>query len=84
MVTNRSQGFGEGERKYQPHIKMEATLSQASNVPLIGELALNLEAQPRAPYVSGRANITGCCPQDVITRKGTIVMQFTIADSLAW
>ena len=63
---------------------MEATLSQASNVPLIGELALNLQANPRAPYVASRANVTSYCPQNIIHHNGTNVMQFTIADSLAW
>ena len=63
---------------------MEATLSQAQNVPLIGELSLNLEANPRAPYAASRANVTSFCPQNVITHAGTNVMQFTIADSIVW
>ena len=42
---------------------MEATLSQADNVPLIGELALNLQAHPRAPYVVSRIQVTSYCPQ---------------------
>ena len=63
---------------------MEATLSQAENVPLIGELALNLQSNPRAPYVVSRNQVTSYCPQNVITHTGTNVMQFTIASSDQW
>ena len=63
---------------------MEATLSQAENVPLIGELSLTLQSNPRAPYVASRNQVSSYCPQNVITHQGTNVLQFTIADSLAW
>ena len=63
---------------------MEATLSQADNVPLIGELALNLQAHPRAPYVVSRNQVTSYCPQSVITHSGTSVMQFNLASSDQW
>ena len=63
---------------------MEATLSQTDNIPLIGELNLSLHANPRSPYVTNRAQVTSYCPQNLITHNGTNVMQFTIADSLAW
>ena len=65
-------------------LNMEATLSQADNVPLIGELALTLQSQPRAPYVASRSQVSSYCPQNIVTHTGTNVMQFTIADSLAW
>ena len=63
---------------------MEATLSQADNIPLIGELALNLQRHPRAPYVVSRNQVTSYCPQNVLTHVGTNVMQFTIASSDQW
>ena len=63
---------------------MEATLSQADNIPLIGELALSLQSHPRAPYVVSRNQVTPYCPQNVITHQGTNVMQFTIASSDQW
>ena len=63
---------------------MEATLSQADNVPLIGELALNLQAHPRAPYVVSRNQVTSYCPQNVITHQGTNVLQFSLASSDQW
>ena len=63
---------------------MEATLSAADNVPLIGELALSLQSQPRAPYVVSRNQVTSYCPQNVITHAGTNVMQFTLASSDQW
>ena len=63
---------------------MEATLSTADNVPLIGELALNLQANPRAPYVVSRNQVTSYCPQNVITHTGTNVMQFKLASSDQW
>ena len=72
------------KQNLSPIKSMESTLSQASNIPLIGELSLNLEANPHAPYVASRANVTSYCPQNIITHQGTNVMQFTIADSLAW
>ena len=63
---------------------MEATLSQAENVPLIGELSLSLAANPRAPYIVSRNQVTSYCQQNVITHNGTDVLQFNISDSLAW
>ena len=63
---------------------MEATLSQAENVPLIGELSLSLNSNPRSPYVASRSQVTSYCPQNIITHQGTNVMQFVIADSLSW
>ena len=63
---------------------MEATLSQAENVPLIGELSLSLQSNPRAPYVVSRNQVTSYCQQNVITHNGTDVLQFNISDSLAW
>ena len=63
---------------------MEATLSQAESVPLLGELALNLQANPRAPYVVSRNQVTSYCPQNVITHTGTAIMQFTLASSDQW
>ena len=65
-------------------LKMEATLSQAENVSLIGELSLSLNSNPRSPYVASRSQVTSYCPQNVITHQGTNVMQFVIADSLSW
>ena len=63
---------------------MEATLSQADNIPLIGELSLSLNSNPRAPFVASRSQVTSYCPQNIITHQGTNVCQFVIADSLAW
>ena len=63
---------------------MEATLSQADNIPLIGQLSLSLQANPRAPYVASRAQVTSYCPVQIIAHNSTNVMQFVIADSLAW
>ena len=63
---------------------MEATLSQADNIPLIGQLSLSLQANPRAPYVASRAQVTSSCPVQIIAHNSTNVMQFVIADSLAW
>ena len=63
---------------------MEATLSAADNVPLIGELALSLQSQPRAPYVVSRNQVTSYCPQNVSQHDGTNVMQFTLASSDQW
>ena len=63
---------------------MEATLSAADNVPLIGDLALSLQSQPRAPYVVSRNQVTSYCPQNVITHAGTNAMQFTLASSDQW
>ena len=63
---------------------MEATLSEAQNTPLLGELSLSLQASPRAPFVSSRANVTSWCPQNVITHSGTNVMQVSIASSGHW
>ena len=63
---------------------MEATLSQAENVPLIGELSLSLQSNPCAPYVVSRNQVTSYCQQNVITHNGTDVLQINISDSLAW
>ena len=63
---------------------MEATLSAADNVPLIGELALSLQSQPRAPYVVSRNQVTSYCPQTVITHNGTNVLQFQLSSSDQW
>ena len=65
-------------------VNMEATLSQATEIPPIGELALTLNSNARAPYVNSRSQVTSYCPQNIITHNGTNVMQFTIADSLSW
>ena len=63
---------------------MEATVSQADSVQLIGELALTLQANPKAPDVTNKTAVSSFCLQNIITHNGTNVMQFTIADSLAW
>ena len=63
---------------------MEANICQADSVPLLGELSLSLQSQPRAPYVASRAQVTSYCPQNVITHSGTSVAQFTIASSDQW
>ena len=63
---------------------MEATLSQAENIPLIGELALSLSANPRAPYVVARNQATSYCQQNVVTHAGTNVVQLNLADSTGW
>ena len=63
---------------------MEATLSSAENVPLIGELSLSLAANPRAPYVASRAQVTSYCQQNIIAHNSSNVLQFSLADSIAW
>ena len=63
---------------------MEATLSQAENVPLIGELSLSLASNPRAPYVVSRNQVTSYCQQNVITHNGTDVLQFNTSGSTEW
>ena len=63
---------------------MEATLSQAENVPLIGELALSLASNPRAPHVASRNQVTSYCQQNVIQHQGTNVLTFNLADSISW
>ena len=53
---------------------MESTLSTADNVPLIGELALNLN-DARAPYIISNNQTTSYCPQNIVTHNGTNVLE---------
>ena len=59
-------------------------MSQADNVPLVGELALSLASTPRAPYIASRNQVTAYCQQNVIHHQGTNVLTFNLADSQAW
>ena len=62
---------------------MEATLSSADNVPLIGNLALNLN-EARAPYIISNNQVTSFCPQNIVTHNGTNVLELNFASSDQW
>ena len=62
---------------------MEATLSQADNVPLIGPLALNLN-EARAPYIVSNNQVTSFCPQNIVTHNGTNVLELSFSSSDQW
>ena len=59
-------------------------MSQADNVPLIGELALNLQANPRAPYVVSRNQVTSYSSVNKITHTGTNVLSLNLSSSDQW
>ena len=63
---------------------MEAPLAESDIIPLIGELSLSLQSNPRAPYVVSRTNTESHCAQNVITHQGVNVMSFTLASSDQW
>ena len=62
---------------------MEATLSQADNVPLIGPLALNLN-EARAPYIISNNQVTSYCPQNIVTHNGTNILELNFSSSDQW
>ena len=62
---------------------MEATLSTADNVPLIGELSLNLN-DARAPYIISNNQTTSYCPQNICTHNGTNVLELNFSSSDTW
>ena len=62
---------------------MESTLSTADNIPLIGELALNLD-DARAPYIIANNQTTSYCPQNIVTHNGTNVLELNFSSSDTW
>ena len=62
---------------------MEATLSTADNVPLIGPLSLNLN-DARAPYIISNNQTTSYCAQNVVQHNGTNVLELSFSSSDTW
>ena len=50
---------------------MEAPLAESDIIPLIGELSLSLQSNPRAPYVVSRTHTESHCAQKCCITPGS-------------